>query len=301
MGASRVGEWRVGAHSVPGSMHLRRGMPNQDAVRWENGEAAGLPVYMSLADGHGSRRSYRSAEGAAMGVDAALETMRDLLGAVTEDDWKQKARAAGKKLPAALVKRWQARVAAHFAQHPPGRVPVEVDGSQEKEEVPAGAEAAQPWLVYGTTCLCAAVLPGGLFLGQLGDGDILAVDAAGKVHRPLPPDARHFANETTSLCSPDAAAAMRTGVVSLSRADAPELILLATDGYANSFASEGDFLRVASDLRNMIREEGFDAVANQLENWLREASEHGSGDDITVGLLYRGPEKDEAAGKETAA
>lgn len=286
-------EWKVCAHSTPGSMHLRRGLPNQDAVRWERPEkkdTQSLPVFVALADGHGSRRSYRSDEGAAMGTGAALETMRDLLAEVTEDNWKQRAETATRTLPAALVRRWRERVDRHLQDHPLGKEAVEVDGTQEGEEIPAGADESQPWLVYGSTCLCAAILPGGLFLGQLGDGDILAVDSQGDVYRPLPPDARHFANETTSLCSPDAATNMRCGVLSFSHRQAPELLLLATDGYANSFASEEGFLSVATDLREMIREEGFEAVSGQLENWLREASEEGSGDDITVGLLYRLPE-----------
>lgn len=291
-------EWKVCAHSTPGSMHLRRGLPNQDAIRWDRPEkkdTQSLPVFLSLADGHGSRRSYRSDEGAAMGTGAALETMRDLLAEANEDTWKQCAETATRTLPEALVRRWQERVSRHLQDHPLGREskedqePVEVDGTQEGEEIPAGADETEPWLIYGSTCLCAAVLPGGLFLGQLGDGDILTVDAQGEVYRPLPPDARHFANETTSLCSPAAAANMRCRVLSLSHRQAPELVLLATDGYANSFASEEDFLSVATDLHQMIREEGFEAVSDQLENWLREASEEGSGDDISVGLLYRQP------------
>ncbi len=296
MTVARPVDWKVCAHSTPGSMHLRRGLPNQDAVRWErpeNDDLQSLPVFLSLADGHGSRRSYRSDQGAQMGTGAGLETMRDLLADVTEDNWKQRAESATRTLPAALVRRWQERVKRHLQENPLGKEAVEVDGTQEGEEVPAGADENEPWLVYGSTCFCAAVLPGGLFLGQLGDGDILAVDASGEVYRPLPPDARHFANETTSLCSPGAAANMRCRVLSLSQRQAPELLVLATDGYANSFASEDDFLSVATDLRQMIREEGFEAVSDQLESWLREASEEGSGDDITVGLLYRQPNESE--------
>src|SRR2546421_356438 len=62
---------------------------------------------------------------------------------------------------------------------------------------------------------------------------------------------------------------------------------VSTDGYANSFRHEKDFLAVGSDLLAMIREEGLDEVASQLEGWLNDASEHGSGDDITLGLLCR--------------
>lgn len=282
--------WQLCAHSVPGAMHTRSGMPNQDAVDHWRGAEERLPILLALADGHGSRHSYRSAEGARLAVDAVLDALRDLL-ADEEAGAAKAARDAARRLPPALVRRWQDRVQRDLAAHPLSGQVVEVAEVPEEESVPAGADRSSPYVVYGTTCLCAAVLPGILFLGQLGDGDIVTVDAAGRAHRPLPEDARHFANETTSLCSEDAAAAMRCTTMSLGGRQAPELVLLATDGYANSFASDEDFLRVATDLREIIREEGFPAVSGQLEGWLREASAEGSGDDITVGLLYRSPEE----------
>jgi len=283
-------EWKMCVHSIPGAMHLRRGLPNQDAALTPEREHG--PLMVALADGHGSRRSHRSAEGSRLGCAAAIATQRDLLATATEDNWKQAARAAARKLPAALVKRWRDRVLRHLEQNPltdTSRQALSME-IPEENEIPDGLDAASPYVVYGSTCLCTAVLPGGLFFGQLGDGDIIVVDTEGRTHRPLPPDTRHFANETTSLCSPDAAETMRCGVVSVAGPYTPELVLLSTDGYANSFASEADFLRVATDLREMIREDGFATVSADMVTWLKEASEKGSGDDITVGLLYRSPD-----------
>jgi hypothetical protein len=67
----------------------------------------------------------------------------------------------------------------------------------------------------------------------------------------------------------------------------PALILLATDGYANSFRTDQDFLKVGSDMLEMIRRDGWQYVKNRLNGWLAEASQLGSGDDITVGLMYQ--------------
>ena len=89
----------------------------------------------------------------------------------------------------------------------------------------------------------------------------------------------------------------RIGFQTFGRADRPALVLLATDGYANAFREDAGFLQVGTDLLAMIREEGLQHVAAGLETWLAEASDSGSGDDVTLGLLCR---RDAVAGNAPA-
>jgi hydrogenase maturation factor len=65
------------------------------------------------------------------------------------------------------------------------------------------------------------------------------------------------------------------------------LIVVTTDGYPKSFTTDADFLQVAPDLLRAIRSEGYDAVTGKLSAWLNDASLAGSGDDMSLGLLYR--------------
>lgn len=67
----------------------------------------------------------------------------------------------------------------------------------------------------------------------------------------------------------------------------PALVLAATDGHANAFRDEAGFQQVARDLWEMIRDEGVEAVQPNLKDWLNEASQQDSGDDITVGMIWR--------------
>jgi hypothetical protein len=67
------------------------------------------------------------------------------------------------------------------------------------------------------------------------------------------------------------------------------MLLLSTDGYSNSFASPDAFLKAGADYLNAIRTEGAEGVRKELPKWLVETSENGSGDDITVGIIYRRP------------
>ena len=69
----------------------------------------------------------------------------------------------------------------------------------------------------------------------------------------------------------------------------PALILAATDGYANAYRDEASFRQVAGDFWTLLRDEGEAAVQPHLSEWLNEASQQGSGDDISVGLVWRPP------------
>ncbi len=165
--------------------------------------------------------------------------------------------------------------------------PEELDELENKVDSGARQEVENnPNLAYGATML-AVLLAGsfGIYL-QLGDGDILAVSDDGEVIRPLPGDERLLGNETTSLCRREAIGDFRIKVEEFSGLR-PALVLLATDGYANSFVTEEDFLKVAPDFLELIRQEGLDQVQDSLEAWLTETSRLGSGDDITLGLICR--------------
>ena len=58
--------------------------------------------------------------------------------------------------------------------------------------------------------------------------------------------------------------------------------MLATDGYANSFADNSAFEQVAKDIYGALQQDGSTAVADLLPDWLKQTSEAGSGDDISV-------------------
>ena len=62
----------------------------------------------------------------------------------------------------------------------------------------------------------------------------------------------------------------------------PVFVMLATDGYANSFADDSDFKQVAKDLYAAIQQDGPPTVAGHLPDWLEATSKGGSGDDISV-------------------
>jgi hypothetical protein len=125
-----------------------------------------------------------------------------------------------------------------------------------------------------------------IFYSQLGDGDILTVRADGVVARPLPRQHEFQANQTVSLCSNYVLGAFQIRIDPL-RGPAPALVMLSTDGYANCFGDDEGFFKVGSDFLAYLRSQGAGFVCEKLEDWLRQSSLDGSGDDITVGLAVR--------------
>ncbi len=254
--------WRVVGESVRGAVHERNGLPNQDAIHWLPKSAEGSSIVLAVADGHGSAKYSRSHIGASLAVESAALLVQDFIDRDFEnlsllkdavEDW----------LPRALVRKW-----------------VEVVTDDCK------ANGEESIVAYGATLIVAAVSERFALYLQLGDGEILTVSESGEVTRPLARDDRLIANETTSLCAPDAWRDFRVSFQPLNHSS-PALILLSTDGYPNSFRHESGFFKVGSDILHMIREHGLAMVKDNLAGWLGDSTRAGSGDDVTLGILCK--------------
>ena len=277
--------WTIGGASVRGSSHVRTGLPNQDALAsWCDADQA-LPAIVAVADGHGGARHFRSEQGARFAVDTAIETLRALASAIDSLSDDARPQFAAVEIAPRIVEQWRARVMAHLAANAitdaEWRALLASDGEAAVESV-----RLDPLLAYGATLLAALVTNNSVVLAQLGDGDILAIAPDGSTTRPVPADERLIGNTTTSLCQVGAEADFRVVVLPASRAPLA-MLMLSTDGYANSFKTDSDFLQVGRDLLGMIAAEGLDKVGKQLPGFLQHASENGSGDDISLGLLCR--------------
>ncbi|NJN81037.1 MAG: protein phosphatase 2C domain-containing protein [Caldilineaceae bacterium] len=278
--------WQVGGRSVRGASHAQRGLPNQDALRCHQPTNPDGCAVVAIADGHGHARYFRSHNGAKLAVKTAVTLLTSFAAEQQGMTLSTTKRLAAERLPRQLVRVWRDQVADHLARHP--------FREDEWQTVDArggpGARQrieADPQVAYGATVIAVLIGPEYLLCLQLGDGDILTVDDDGAVTRPpLPNDPRLMANQTTSLCMAEAWADVRLHFQSLADRP-PRLLLLSTDGYANSFADEAGFLAVGGDLLASIAAQGIDGVQRRLGGWLTHTSQAGSGDDITLGLAYR--------------
>lgn len=283
---SLANTWRVVGQSVQGASHLRGGTPNQDAIQWYPDSGVGPPLILSVSDGHGSPRNFRSDLGAQFAVAEATTLMRELLSAGQPDPARLSTikRTAEERLPGEIARRWREAVTRHLKDHP--ITPEELE-TLEKRRDPKARRVLEkdPVIAYGATLLSVLITSGFILYLQLGDGDILTVADNGEVTRPMTRDPRLIANETTSLCMSEAWREVQIKFQAL-YGPHPALILLSSDGYANSFVNEAAFVKVGSDILDILRTDGLDVVERNLGGWLKDASTAGSGDDITMGILF---------------
>lgn len=278
--------WRVIGESVRGSTHVRQNLPNQDAIKWHRENKSGLPVIMAVSDGHGSSKCFRSDRGARLAVDIAVESIGEFLAAQGDaPNPSMVKRLAEERLPVEIVRRWRQKIDDEIALEPFSEDELGLIGGKDKA------------IAYGATLLAVAVSASYALYLQLGDGDIVAVYAKDEHRRlslPSEPDAKRLilkderllGNETTSLCTANAWRDMRC-VFHYLEDGHPEMLMLATDGYANSFRSDDGFLKAGADIWKTLESSGCKYVRREIAGWLDDTSRRGSGDDITVGLITR--------------
>lgn len=282
--------WRVTHACVRGAAHERNGLPNQDAVLCTVSAATEEPAAIAVvSDGHGGASHFRSQIGSSLAVTVAagaakefLPVLRQFRNGSAPDPEAVQSSIDG--LSQRLVAAWRRAVDADIANQPFQAEELGKLEAQEGEDARKRIEA-DPAIAYGATLLLAAATDTAILYLQLGDGEILAVNGDQDTMRPLPPDERLIGNQTTSLCQPEAWRQFR----SVLRIDAlPSLVLLSSDGYANSFRTDEDFLKIGSDYLEILREQGIALLAEELPDILSEASRQGSGDDITLAVLENG-------------
>lgn len=260
--------------SVIGSVHVRDGLPLQDAVHtWQDADRARAVV--AVADGHGHRLHFRSDTGAALAVVSAVEELRRILEPLEEmnaghgaDD---AATALVRRAGEAIVATWSAKVGHHLAAHP-----------YDAAELALGA-GTDPVRAYGSTVLAVAAAGPRLVFVQIGDGDSVAVTTGGVASRPLPEDPLLDGTRTTSLCQPRPLDALRVATRHV-EADDVGLVYLCTDGFGRPRVDADWWVGTGAQLAGFTRERGVEWVRSQLPEWLEEPARVG-GDDTTLALL----------------
>ena len=273
--------WRAIGCSVQGASHVRRGTVNQDAIGWRPEDGDGDRVVLAVADGHGSAKNFRSATGARLARDVALGIASEILTPGPLEPSLVK-RTLEDVVPMRIVRDWLELVQADLRESP---LSAEELAALEEQAGRKSRDLVKqnPHIAYGSTLVTALATESFTAFWQIGDGDVLTISDHGTVGRPVPGDERLIANETTSLCSPEAWHFFRVAMLGT---QAP-MILVSTDGFANSFQNDDGFFKFGSDVRQMIETDGIDAVNGRLQTWLTELTQRGSGDDISLGIICR--------------
>lgn len=248
-------------------------------------------VVLAVSDGHGSKSCPYSKDGAQLAARTFCDIIEDVCRKVSaEPESVIASPQPGKPLdnisayleregevdiPKRVLAEWQRRV---------------LDRTKSEKRVIAKASDGTDDFVslyrqYGTTLLGLLITEEFFFGFQLGDGDICFAEFADgyedkiTVEKVVEPR-KILGVETDSLCSRDAWT--KANVVVLRKSVGENVLFtLSTDGYSNSYPNDSSFRIVISDYLRILRDNGHPYVSQQLEGWLRETSDQGSGDDVT--------------------
>lgn len=259
--------WQIIGDSVRGASHQRNDKPNQDAWSSLNIKNAQC-VAVAVADGHGSSRHYRSDKGAELAVHAALALLNEFANKHSKTYDVRQLKQATDYLPNQLVQSWRNAVDIADDNHI--------------------LSAKERYSTYGTTVLAVLLAEHYAIYLQIGDGDLLVLNEQGQLYYPLAKSTQLLANETHSLCEDQAIYHIELGLQFFEHHPPPVLIFLATDGYANSFHDTCHFQQAVLDFQQQLLTHGADKIQACLADWLHETSELGSGDDVTLALLWSG-------------
>jgi serine/threonine protein phosphatase PrpC len=286
-----VKQWAAVACSIVGNLHIKKNLPNQDAISFYNLPGSSPAFVMAVSDGHGSENCPRSDVGSALAVNTAVKVFIDfwcvMKSRLDHSETSERPsvlanieRHVRKDLTKQLVENWVVAVETHLAS-----VPFQADQDKFKRLLAYGATLTIVFLCeHFTVCM------------RLGDCEVLTVERDSRVSRITPRDREQIGEETDSLCMPNAD---KRFSVSFHCAEdvalrGSKLYMICSDGYEKAFASNAGFEQSAIDFAKLVSSgKGRETVEQELESWLREYSNY-SGDDVSVGLLFDKPQPAES-------
>jgi hypothetical protein len=261
------------SHSVMGASHEKTNLVCQDSSAFKIGDHYAIAV---VADGHGSKKHFRSHLGSKFAVEATIEAIdrfyeeREALEASLPVNHKLIIRNIEKQ----IISNWNVKVDKHLSENP-------VTDKEKEKFTEEEFEAILPESYYGTTLVAAVSGDNYTFGLQIGDGSLVALFEDGKAIMPMEYNESAPANVTASLCNSNAAS-----LFSSFYAPNKKLIALygSTDGLYTSFGSEHDFLDYHTIITSqLVNIETFKTV---IKNNLEKRSHFGTEDDISLACIY---------------
>ncbi|MHB8126175.1 MAG: PP2C family serine/threonine-protein phosphatase [Desulfitobacteriaceae bacterium] len=269
----------VYACKCTGISHKQENKPCQDAYAvWQEPILDNPVIILAVADGHGSKKYDLSQIGSEIAVDTVIDELMNFYSSYLDSKEKSAqefniSRMLKADFPQRIIRRWKEAVLNHYMIN----YEKEIDEQQKRSVIKR----------FGTTVLFAMAVAEGVFVGQLGDGDMLIVNED-RVERPLPTSAELLGNETFSTTSENAHLLWNIKNISL---ESKSMLMLSTDGLANSYADDAFFERFAKSLFDNVKNyrEIEEVIQLNLEHFIENISEKGSGDDITIAFAILDP------------
>ena len=261
-----------------GQSHIEKGIECQDytEIDLENKHYA----LTAAADGHGSKKHFRSDQGSKFATKAARESVYEYMSDYERfiEAYELDKEYLIDRIIKMIITKWHENIKEDLDQNPITQEEIDkyLDGNFNKEKVAS---------IYGTTLLVGVMSEKCSFGFLIGDGSFVVIDKHGKAYIPIE-DVNSKANYTSSLSSSDSL----NGFFKYFFDEMPFSIMLSTDGLVKSFANDGDFLdynqAIAMELGKLDTYEKINQMEERLSKLFEQRSREGSEDDISISIIF---------------
>ncbi len=261
------------SNSIMGASHEKNGLACQDSSAFKLSEHYAVAV---VADGHGSKKHFRSQYGSKFAIEATIETIdsfykhREELEANLPDNHEMIIQNIEKQ----IIANWNNKFVKHLENNP-------VTDKERSRFTDEEFETIPPESYYGSTLIAAVAGENYTFGLQIGDGSIVVVFDDEKVAMPMAYNELAPANVTVSICNSNAAGMFS----SFYFPDKKVLSMFcSTDGLYTSFGSENDFLDYHVIITSQLTK--LSSFKNVILNNLKKRSHYGTEDDISLSCIF---------------
>lgn len=221
--------WSTFGASRQGGTHIRLNLPCQDASLCREGEGYSI---VACADGHGSRKHFRSETGAALACKVACDCLEELLQRISLIPTEEEIEL----LKGQILLWWRHSVKQDVQQHPWTTKELEEQADLlNQPEYDELVNEQSVWIPYGTTVTAVLVTADFWLAVQLGDGDMVTLSPKGEFGWPMPESNINNGHFTASLCMTDPMPEFRHCM----DVQFPAAFLAYTDGIEKSFPARG--------------------------------------------------------------
>ena len=261
-----------------GQSHIDNGTECQDCAQLdlENKNY----VMAAVADGHGSKKHFRSDRGSQFATEAAKDSIYEYMNDYERfvDAYQVDREYLIDRIVKMIITKWHEKISEDLDQNPITQEEIDkyLDGTFNSDKVSS---------VYGTTLLVGVMSEKCNFGFLIGDGSFVVIDKHGKAYIPIE-DENSKANYTSSLSSSDS----YNGFVKHFFDEMPFSIMVSTDGLVKSFANDSDFLdynqAIAMELGKLDDDDKMIQMEERLIKLFEQRSRDGSEDDISISIIF---------------
>ncbi|MBR1724053.1 MAG: protein phosphatase 2C domain-containing protein [Ruminococcus sp.] len=253
--------------SVMGQSHVKKNIVCQDSSAHLVTDDYAIAV---VADGHGSKKHFRSNIGSKCAVEATVEVVEKFLTSEGfYETFPERRHQVIQNIEKQVIACWNEKVNAHHDENPVTVVEKKPFTHDEFAEIPVES-------YYGTTLIVGVMCKDFAFGFQLGDGSLVTVLEDGTTSMPMDYNESNPANITSSMCNANAASMFAEFYQTEPRVAA---IFASTDGLYTTFGGEQAFFDYHTLIASQLID--VDKVRASVENNITKRTHYGTEDDIS--------------------